>query len=592
MRTIAPALLLLGLAACVAAPGEGPEGPPASGFLARDFDAQAETDVGAALSVIDRGARARAGAADPPEISSREEKFLQRNHGSKISLEPERFVLDDFTALQQGLFGEPHGSTSQGLVGVEDFVISTLDRMPVRNQEYRGTCASFAGVGHLESYLLKKYPNVPAVDLAEQLFYYASKPECRAGGCGENEQGSLSEAGFQASIDGAFEVPEESSCTYRGQFGPDDVQKDYTEGRCLGGGVAGVSAIGWVQTPQEIYDEVRQRDVAVVVYTKLSQNWYDAYDVVTLADAGRPGDDMHAGGHAYLVVGARRVDIPGEGGMCFVVKNSWGQGWGQEGYACVTLAWFEAWRWDYPFPVVREASLSEDFLARYEGAPPDPTPDPDPNPGPPPDPTPDPAPPASWTEVQLAGDEHRFYRVEVRADGADFRLRGLLEDGGTTEALALELAGGAVLRKDSIAVGRAYEGRVELCTLSFRDKCQLSYFEEENRLEVEFLPYVEASEALARGLGASDDWVDVAPLGGSTLQAVIRADGVGLRAHDGARATGEPVGFALDPTSGEIFSSGKPVGSVSSGRPEVCSGTFASRCRLRVAPTGLRLFQR
>jgi C1A family cysteine protease len=51
---------------------------------------------------------------------------------------------------------------------------------------------------------------------------------------------------------------------------------------------------------------------------------------------------MHAAGHAYLAVGY--VKLPAslqraEGGSCVVVANSWSEGWGRGGYACVTEQW-------------------------------------------------------------------------------------------------------------------------------------------------------------------------------------------------------------------------------------------------------------
>ena len=44
--------------------------------------------------------------------------------------------------------------------------------------------------------------------------------------------------------------------------------------------------------------------------------------VITKKDFGADGSTIHAGGHAYLIVGYRELpEMPEEGGICFVVKS-------------------------------------------------------------------------------------------------------------------------------------------------------------------------------------------------------------------------------------------------------------------------------
>lgn len=263
MKRTAANLLLLPLLAACGAGDEGPTGPEASAWLARDFDQPARTDVGAAMRMLAASERERRGAQqdDDVALAGRFIDFLQKNQGARLTFDPASYALVDFGfPAAQAL-----RSRATALTGVEDFLISTADRMPVRDQGERGTCASFAGVGALESFLLKKYPHVPALDLAEQLFYFASKPACQNGGCGYADQGSLTDDGFNASISGAYDLPTEATCTYNPRFGPDDVQARYTRSACLEGQVARVTEIGYVESAQEIYDTVRNGDVAVVV---------------------------------------------------------------------------------------------------------------------------------------------------------------------------------------------------------------------------------------------------------------------------------------------------------------------------------------
>src|SRR5207248_2550538 len=98
-----------------------------------------------------------------------------------------------------------------------------------------------------------------------------------------------------------------------------------------------------VRSANDILNFLKKYDLPVPVGTTLSKNWMDNDGMITYAKSQEPGFGPHAGGHAYLVVGARKLDeakYPNEGGLCFVIKNSWGTGWGQQGYSCMTLAWF------------------------------------------------------------------------------------------------------------------------------------------------------------------------------------------------------------------------------------------------------------
>ena len=53
---------------------------------------------------------------------------------------------------------------------------------------------------------------------------------------------------------------------------------------------------------------------------------------------------MHAAGHAMLLIGY--IKLPQaleaeEGRYCVVMANSWSEGWGAGGYACLTEQWME-----------------------------------------------------------------------------------------------------------------------------------------------------------------------------------------------------------------------------------------------------------
>ena len=272
----------------------------------------------------------------------------------------------------------------------QEFTISVLAKMPVRDQGRRGTCASFTGIGQIEAAILKKY-GLQSIDLSEQRFYYLSKPENWSSGGDPKAGGSNAGTGFGKSYGvklqkapydtdapdtpKTFNLPLESECPYNPKLGRTDLQIPQGAG-CLNAGVAKVTDFAaWlyksnaqVSTPQQIYDFLLNYDYPVTVATKLSSNWENNDGIITAKDAGDPGDSSHASGHAYLIVGARKLDeskYPQEGGMCFLIRNSWGKGWGVGGLSCMTLAWFNKWRFPNAFPQVIDVEIDS---AKYEEA--------------------------------------------------------------------------------------------------------------------------------------------------------------------------------------------------------------------------------
>jgi C1A family cysteine protease len=72
------------------------------------------------------------------------------------------------------------------------------------------------------------------------------------------------------------------------------------------------------------------------------------------------GKDSHAQGHALLLVGV--MELPAklhatQGRFCTIVANSWGEGWGKGGYACLSDAWFDQFRYNIPFLSVEKVSV-------------------------------------------------------------------------------------------------------------------------------------------------------------------------------------------------------------------------------------------
>ncbi|NRA45362.1 MAG: C1 family peptidase [Oligoflexales bacterium] len=327
---------------------------------------------------------------NPPEVSDVAVKALNSIQTSISNFKPDDFSLNDnsfFTLENLSLSDDAEAfknDTVNWSRAESEFTISSLDKMPAKDQGRRGTCASFAGIGQIEGYLIKTF-GLSGIDLSEQRFYFMSKPEHWIDGGDKASAGSNSGTGFAKSngyeYDGHtcppnspqdFNIPLESSCPYNPKLGDNDLQTPQTSG--CETGVARVDGFNawvsdWEERPkyaQDIYGMVANEDIPAIVATKLSANWEKNDGMITLADAGSVGDTGHAAGHAYLVVGARKLDeskYPNEGGMCFIIKNSWGKGWGVGGISCMTLAWFNEWRYPFGFPSIKSVSIDTEKIS-------------------------------------------------------------------------------------------------------------------------------------------------------------------------------------------------------------------------------------
>ncbi|MCX6119422.1 MAG: C1 family peptidase [Proteobacteria bacterium] len=537
------------------------------------------------------------------------------------------------------------------------FTISMLDRMPVRSQGKRGTCSSFAAVALLEAIILKNNStSIPykEIDLSEQRFYFLSKPESWSDGGSVAKQGADSGSGFLSSsgeLSGyssptdtsgsKFNIPLESQCKYVPIVGANDLQVPLADS-CRNSGIVRVSkfsswagAVGGtttIDTAQQIYDELR-RDKPVIVYTKLSKNWEKNDGMVTFKGAGSPGDSSHASGHAYLIVGAKKIDeaaFPGEGGLCFVVRNSWGTGWGVKGLSCITLKWFNQWRYEGPFPTVEEVQLTDQSknLITIAAQRPSNLPEPDPS-------TkknrkggssakrkgkvvlkimPDGAQtiaspwlPQSFgvsalqeiDSALLTADDFKFgrlvtdddqtYKVLYLADDTNLVLRGILDgDKSQTHNLELKRNGnfisttidgrGDVIVGEMTAANEATDGVssiLTICGRKYGSICDLNYVAESNEFVIG-LSEIEAKRQISKP-PYSWNTVGIAGYGFEMSRPESTASKFDLRLVNGGKPT-NPVRLKVDPSSGSLNHKGQEVGNLSKG--SLCSGDYRSRCRV------------
>lgn len=405
-----------------------------------------------------------------------------------------------------------------------DYMIPYADKVPVRNQGGRGTCASFAGVGSLEYAMLNSGMGnrLPTVDLSEQYFYFSSKPDCQGPTgceCPGCQEGSWYTKGFEASRDAVeLDIPLETDCPYSNQVGRNDTQYPLASSCATGAIKVDMEVREWCGL-QELIGYLEQ-GWAVPYASPLSGNWESNDGLITKRDLDGMGGTVHAGGHAYLIVGYKLLpDMPNEGGICFYIKNSWGTGWGASGYSCMTLAWMREVNFDFvrswSQPVVTRVRLRDDLSGGTE-LPPDnmeaeaaEAVDPD-QPEevdyygeeelPPEEVDLDPEPEeeegadgdvveepdAAYEESYLLGPNESYYRVQVARGAGEVAVRSHQRGGGgMSRPLVLEVEGDRLLHNGDV-VGELAGDEVKLCSGEYEYLCSLRQRMSDGQLYVQF----------------------------------------------------------------------------------------------------------
>lgn len=232
---------------------------------------------------------------------------------------------------------------------VKEYVLvpGTLS-IPVRNQLFRPTCGSFAGVRLIESELFKKGKKW---DLSEQYFYWASKDNCQYKKC--SEKGSWVGYGFEHSKNSSKpDIPFEYDCKYAATSKPGNETQIPLGNSCKTGKVK-VSSIEYFHSTNAVISHI-EKGHAVVASMKLTPNFYGS-NPLTLFKNRMVGKkmDSHAAGHSMAIVGYVKLpELLDEGRVCFIVANSWGAGWGKGGYSCISERWMQEQKQVNPFVAV------------------------------------------------------------------------------------------------------------------------------------------------------------------------------------------------------------------------------------------------
>jgi C1A family cysteine protease len=183
----------------------------------------------------------------------------------------------------------------------------------VRNQGNCGSCWAFAATAALESYTMisKRQPNTN-LDLSEQVTLSCS-------GAGNCEQGGMPDAASNFFV--STGIPVESCYPYTA-----------TDGTCAAAcanwqaSAYKLKSWSWVTTAsgQTPVDAVKAALVDNGPLVMTMNVYYDFFSYTGGVYSHVSGG--FAGGHAILTVGYDDAN------QCFIVKNSWGAGWGESGF--------------------------------------------------------------------------------------------------------------------------------------------------------------------------------------------------------------------------------------------------------------------
>ncbi|MEO0423499.1 MAG: C1 family peptidase [Pseudomonadota bacterium] len=234
----------------------------------------------------------------------------------------------------------------------------------VKDQAQRGTCAAFSGVRSLEAIVIQQGVEL---DLSEEYFYFISKPSCqRAPFCGADNGGSTLVGGLLQSANQRFgAIPGEAFCPYSPRRDERNITNAPLE-NCPRDGFAKPSALQAVRSLPALLNALRNNQPVVAGF-RLTPTYGRNKGLVRYHDPSNnvAAKGPHASGHANLLVGYIRLpdSMAREGRFCVITANSWGEGWGRGGFACLTETWLSNSNAD--FAAVQAVTVTDAGLQYY-----------------------------------------------------------------------------------------------------------------------------------------------------------------------------------------------------------------------------------
>ena len=240
-------------------------------------------------------------------------------------------------------------------LNAEHYVIPGALDLPIKDQGRRPTCAAFAGARSIETKLKEKGKDVRA---SEQFIYWSSKPTCQTKPC--NQKGSWTSVAFEKSrISPLPDIPLEKDCPY--SFDPiDGNETQIPLAPSCNQGKIKIVDFDYIKTLDEAMEALK-RNSPIIAGFELTPNFYENNGLVKESDAKVQGNvDGHAKGHAVLLVGFIKLPselYASEGKACFIMANSWGEGYGRGGFTCLSEKWIMAHRVPNAFIALKDVSF-------------------------------------------------------------------------------------------------------------------------------------------------------------------------------------------------------------------------------------------
>lgn len=229
-------------------------------------------------------------------------------------------------------------------------IIPNAFDLKIKDQGKRPTCSAFASTRALEISLAQ---GGTKKRLSDQFIYYASKPYCQKSPC--SKRGSWALTAFKRSQNSSSpDIPSEKLCPYsKSPKSGNETQIPLTRG-CF----KGEHQLKKFNQVKSLTQIIRALDKGqpVVSGFKLSPNFYRNKGVILQKDAAKSGSmNSHSAGHAILLVGYMKIPPSlNEGKVCFITANSWGEGWGKGGHACISEKWVKNYRFNISFLAVEK----------------------------------------------------------------------------------------------------------------------------------------------------------------------------------------------------------------------------------------------
>lgn len=176
-------------------------------------------------------------------------------------------------------------------------------------------------------------------------------PNCQESKC--KKEGSWVYTAFKNSQNSkSFDIPFEKDCAYNKSPIDDNVTQIPLSNSCQNG-VVKIKNFSEVKSNAEIISAIKSGHPVIGGF-KLSENFYKNNGYVFQKQSQTISEklDSHAAGHAIVLVGIMKLPDElrtDEGSYCLISANSWGQGWGKGGHACLSEKWIDKHRFDVNF---------------------------------------------------------------------------------------------------------------------------------------------------------------------------------------------------------------------------------------------------